>query len=68
MKVSTKNRWFATRPSGTEDICKIYAENFKETDHLDRSLEEAPMIVGDALTASPSESGIASTSKIKEKP
>lgn len=68
LKVNTKNGWFAARPSGTEDIYKIYAESFKGADHLDRILEEAQMIVGDALTASPAGSGIAPTSKVEEKP
>ena len=54
LKVSTENGWFAARPSGTEDIYKIYAESFKGADHLRRILEEAQTIVGDVLTATPS--------------
>ncbi|MFZ0744418.1 MAG: phosphoglucomutase (alpha-D-glucose-1,6-bisphosphate-dependent) [Terracidiphilus sp.] len=49
LKVSTESGWFAARPSGTEDIYKIYAESFKGRDHLRRILEEAQTIVSDAL-------------------
>lgn len=66
LKVSTENGWFATRPSGTEDIYKIYAESFKGEDHLDQILKEAQTIVGDALTASPSGSGTPSAPKPQE--
>jgi phosphoglucomutase len=45
LKVMTKNGWFAARPSGTEDIYKIYAESFRGADHLHRILEEAQAIV-----------------------
>ena len=45
LKVMTKSGWFAARPSGTEDIYKIYAESFRGTDHLRRILEEAQTIV-----------------------
>jgi phosphoglucomutase len=41
--------WFAARPSGTEDIYKIYAESFRGEAHLRRILEEAQAIVGDAI-------------------
>jgi phosphoglucomutase len=41
--------WFAARPSGTENIYKIYAESFLGEDHLRRILEEAEAIVKDAL-------------------
>jgi phosphoglucomutase len=51
LKVITKNGWFAARPSGTEDIYKIYAESFLGEDHLQRILEEAQAIVGDAFAA-----------------
>ena len=37
----TENGWFASRPSGTEDIYKIYAESFRGEAHLERILEEA---------------------------
>jgi phosphoglucomutase len=49
LKVVTENGWFAARPSGTEDIYKIYAESFRGEDHLALILEEAQGIVGDAL-------------------
>ena len=50
LKVVTENGWFAARPSGTENIYKIYAESFRGTDHLKRIQEEAQTIVNDALT------------------
>ena len=49
LKVITESGWFAARPSGTEDIYKIYAESFRGADHLHRILEEAQTIVNDAL-------------------
>jgi phosphoglucomutase len=49
LKVIAEGGWFAARPSGTEDIYKIYAESFRGADHLRRILEEAQDIVGDAL-------------------
>jgi phosphoglucomutase len=49
LKVVTENGWFAARPSGTEDIYKIYAESFRGPEHLHRILEEARAIVNDAL-------------------
>lgn len=50
LKVTTENGWFAARPSGTEDIYKIYAESFKGEAHLTQILEEAQQIVTNALT------------------
>ena len=49
IKVIARNGWFAARPSGTEDIYKVYAESFSGVDHLHRILEEAQTIVADAL-------------------
>lgn len=49
LKVISKSGWFAARPSGTENIYKIYAESFKGTDHLKRILDEAQLIVNDSL-------------------
>ena len=49
LKVCTENGWFAARPSGTEDIYKIYAESFKGADHLARIQTEAREIVSAAL-------------------
>ena len=53
LKVVAESGWFAARPSGTEDIYKIYAESFKGPDHLHRILEEAKTIVSDALATTP---------------
>ena len=51
LKIVTENAWFAARPSGTEDIYKIYVESFKGEDHLARVQEEAQTIVGAAFGA-----------------
>ena len=53
LKVVTESGWFAARPSGTENIYKIYAESFSGEDHLRRILEEAQTIVNDTLAAAP---------------
>ncbi|MGZ6211313.1 MAG: phosphoglucomutase (alpha-D-glucose-1,6-bisphosphate-dependent) [Candidatus Binataceae bacterium] len=53
IKVIAKSGWFAARPSGTEDIYKIYAESFRDADHLRRIEEEAQAIVTAAVTAAP---------------
>jgi len=52
LKVATANGWFAARPSGTENIYKIYAESFQNQAHLDAILNEAEGIVNRALDAS----------------
>jgi phosphoglucomutase len=49
LKVATEHAWFAARPSGTEDVYKIYAESFLGEDHLARVIEEARSVVGQAL-------------------
>ena len=49
LKVVTERAWFAARPSGTEDVYKIYAESFAGTEHLRRVQAEAKAIVGAAL-------------------
>jgi phosphoglucomutase len=49
LKVATESGWFAARPSGTEDVYKIYAESFKGPDHLARIQEEARAVVSAAL-------------------
>jgi phosphoglucomutase len=49
LKVVAESGWFAARPSGTEDIYKIYVESFRGTDHLRRILDEAQTIVSDAV-------------------
>jgi phosphoglucomutase len=50
VKVIAKNGWFAARPSGTEEIYKIYAESFRGREHLQRIEDEAQAIVGQALS------------------
>ncbi|MBO6258695.1 MAG: alpha-D-glucose phosphate-specific phosphoglucomutase [Succinivibrio sp.] len=50
LKVVTENGWFAARPSGTEDVYKIYMESFKDEEHLKRIATEAQQIVNAALT------------------
>jgi phosphoglucomutase len=52
IKVSSASGWFAARPSGTEDIYKIYAESFRGTDQLQRILEEAQATVDAAIAPS----------------
>ena len=49
LKVSTENAWFAARPSGTEDVYKIYAESFRGPEHLAQVQEEARAVVAAAL-------------------
>src|SRR5699024_3609728 len=49
LKVSTESAWFAARPSGTEDIYKIYAESFKGEEHLGRVQDAAKALVDEAL-------------------
>jgi phosphoglucomutase len=49
VKVISRGGWFAARPSGTEDIYKIYAESFHDAGHLDRLIAEAQLIVDAAL-------------------
>ncbi len=50
LKVVTTNGWFAARPSGTENIYKIYAESFQDQKHLQEIVTEAQLIVNDSLT------------------
>jgi len=51
LKVVTANGWFAARPSGTEDVYKLYAESFLGADHLRRIQEEAQTLIGRVLGA-----------------
>ncbi len=51
LKVTTKNAWFAARPSGTEDVYKIYAESFVSAEHLAQVQSEAKDVVSAALDA-----------------
>jgi phosphoglucomutase len=50
LKVSTENGWFAARPSGTEDVYKIYAESFKGEEHLKQIQTEAKALVAKAIS------------------
>jgi phosphoglucomutase len=50
LKVVAESGWFAARPSGTEDVYKIYAESFRDQAHLERVVEEARAIVQEAFT------------------
>ncbi|HKB13902.1 MAG TPA: phosphoglucomutase (alpha-D-glucose-1,6-bisphosphate-dependent), partial [Vicinamibacterales bacterium] len=51
LKVATANGWFAARPSGTENIYKIYAESFRDAAHLDAIVREAEAVVNKAIGA-----------------
>jgi phosphoglucomutase len=63
LKVSAESGWFAARPSGTEDIYKIYAESFQGKPHLHRIEKEAQTIIDHALAASPPESQVTPRAK-----
>ena len=52
VKVSTQNAWFAARPSGTENVYKIYGESFLSEEHLERVLDEAQSIVDSVISSS----------------
>ena len=54
VKVVAENGWFAARPSGTEEIYKIYTESFRGTEHLRRIQEEAQRIVDAAIATATS--------------
>ena len=51
VKVSTASGWFAARPSGTENICKLYAESFRDKEHLERILDQAQALLDRTLTS-----------------
>ncbi len=51
IKVSTSNAWFAARPSGTEDVYKIYGESFRGSRHLEQVLAEAQLLVDSAISS-----------------
>ena len=51
IKVSTNNAWFAARPSGTEDVYKIYGESFRGSGHLEQVLAEAQLLVDSAISS-----------------
>jgi len=67
VKVISKNGWFAARPSGTEDIYKIYAESFLGEQHLRRIADEAQAIVAAALAVSSEQPGLTSGKNVKER-
>ncbi|HRI37950.1 MAG TPA: phosphoglucomutase, alpha-D-glucose phosphate-specific, partial [Nitrospira sp.] len=52
LKVVTENGWFAARPSGTEDVYKLYAESFKGKEHLTLIQQEAQALIAKALALS----------------
>ena len=68
LKVIAESGWFAARPSGTENIYKIYAESFRGADHLRRILEEAQAIVSEALAAGTQQVKSPAKTKVKETP
>jgi phosphoglucomutase len=53
LKVITSSGWFAARPSGTEEVYKLYAESFKGQEHLDRIVEEAQALIGRLVAGAP---------------
>ena len=53
LKVMTANGWFAARPSGTEDVYKIYAESFEGETHLRRLIDDAQALIDKALASAP---------------
>ncbi|HZQ45974.1 MAG TPA: alpha-D-glucose phosphate-specific phosphoglucomutase, partial [Verrucomicrobiae bacterium] len=67
LKVVAKGGWFAARPSGTEDIYKIYAESFQGTAHLRRIEKEAQKIINHALAAAPPKSGVPGKPKSRKR-
>jgi phosphoglucomutase len=67
VKVIAENGWFAARPSGTEDIYKIYAESFRGAEHLRRILVEAQAIVDAALAAPAQQPVNASAEGLRER-
>jgi phosphoglucomutase len=61
LKVVTAHGWFAARPSGTEEVYKLYAESFLGEDHLRRIQEEAQRIIAHAFASA---SGVAEASRL----
>jgi phosphoglucomutase len=68
LKVIAESGWFAARPSGTEDIYKIYAESFQGPGHLRRILAEAQAIVDDTLAEVSQRAEVAGNTNSVEKP
>jgi phosphoglucomutase len=54
LKIATHSGWFAARPSGIENIYKLYAESFRDQAHLNAIVSEAQEIVSNALWSAPS--------------
>ena len=53
LKVAARSGWFAVRPSGTEDLCKIYAESLRSEEHLKKIEEEAGAILQSVFAETP---------------
>jgi phosphoglucomutase len=68
LKVVAESGWFAARPSGTENIYKIYAESFRGADHLRRIIDEAQAIVSEALAVGTQQVRSPAKTKVKEIP
>ena len=68
LKVIAENGWFAARPSGTENIYKIYAESFRGAEHLRRILKEAQAIVTNAVAGARRQAEPAPLAKRKKRP
>ena len=68
LKVTAGSGWFAARPSGTENIYKIYAESFRGTDHLHRILAQAQTLVDAAISAPAQQPAIAPSTNRNERP
>ena len=66
LKVIAEGGWFAARPSGTENIYKIYAESFRGADHLRRIIKEAQGIVSEALAAGTPQVKLPAKTKVRE--
>jgi phosphoglucomutase len=67
VRVSAASGWFAARPSGTEDVYRIYAESFRGTEHLRRIVAAAQEIVDGALAAPPPQQEIASRTNLRDR-
>jgi phosphoglucomutase len=66
LKVVTENGWFAARPSGTEDIYKIYAESFRGTEHLRLIQADAQAMINGVFAAAPAPAGAESLSGLRQ--
>jgi phosphoglucomutase len=66
LKAATESGWFAARPSGTEEIYKIYAESFQGQDGLRQILEEAQSIVNDAISGAPASDEVNKSAPVEQ--